>query len=137
MAKNQKRWTYSPSKSTRPGIPVSLKAEVTTRVNELIESVLKPAHVRPHAEDERFNYIIDIFGKWYQSYFYFCATYRVAGENPVPPTFETKFTRMEYAGSNRFHLSFMRHTGQWVQIYDDLTLDECLASIKDDEFFQP
>ncbi len=71
------------------------------------------------------------------SYFYFCATYRVAGENPVPPTFETRFTRMEYAGSNCFHLSFMRHTGQWVQVYDDLTLDECLAYVKDDEFFQP
>ena len=137
MTKNQKRRTYSPSKASRSGISDAFKAEVTREANRLIDSVLKPKYVMPHAEDERFNYIIDIFGKWYHSYFYFCATYRVAGENPVPPTFETKFTRMEYAGSNCFHLSFMRHTGQWVQVYDDLTLDECLAYVKDDEFFQP
>ena len=137
MTKNQKRWTYSSSKASLSGISDAFKAEVTREANRVIDSVLKPRYVIPQAENERFNYIIDIFGKWYHHYFYFSATYRVAGENPVPPTFETKFTRMEYAGSNRFHLSFTRHTGQWVQIYNDRTLDECLASIKDDELFQP
>jgi hypothetical protein len=44
---------------------------------------------------------------------------------------------MEYAGNNRFHLSFMRHNGEWVQLYSGLTVDECLAAIKDEEFFYP
>ncbi len=37
---------------------------------------------------------------------------------------------MEYAGNHRFHLSFMRHTGQWVELYTGLSLDECLAAIR-------
>ncbi len=28
------------------------------------------------------------------------------------PDFEAKFARMQYAGKGRFHLAFMRHTGQ-------------------------
>jgi hypothetical protein len=78
-----------------------------------------------------------MYGKWYHRYFYFCATYCVPGPNATVPSFEAKFARMEYAGNNRFHLAFMRHTGQWVEMYTGLSLDECLAAIRDDPFFQP
>ena len=137
MPKQQKRWVYSPPKQTRPKVPDTLKTEVTTRANELIESVLKPTYIKPPAEDQQFNYIIDIYGKWYHSYFYFCATYRVVGPHAITPTFEAKFARMEYAGNSRFHLSFMRYTEQWVQLYSDLSVDECLAAIKDEPYFVP
>jgi hypothetical protein len=43
---------------------------------------------------------------------------------------------MEFAGQNRFHLAFMRHTGQWVVLYEALPLDECLDAIRDDPWFQ-
>jgi hypothetical protein len=29
----------------------------------------------------------------------------------------------------------MRYTGQWIQIYTDLTVDECIESIRDDPYF--
>jgi hypothetical protein len=61
----------------------------------------------------------------------------VAGPNPVEPSFETKFARMQYAGNRRFHLSSMRYTGQWIQLYTDLTVDECMQAIRDEPFFQP
>ena len=127
----------SRSKSTKAGVPDAVKTEVTTKANELIETVLKPKHIQPPPDNPQFNYIIDIFGKWYQRYFYFCATYHVSGPNAVSPTFEVKFARMEYAGDNNFHLSFMRHTGQWVVLYTDQSLDECLETIKDDPNFFP
>jgi hypothetical protein len=82
-------------------------------------------------------YVADIYGKWYQRYFYFCATYNVPGPNAIASSFESKFARLEYAGSNNFHLSFMRHTGQWVELYTDQSLDECLEIIKDDPNFFP
>ncbi len=44
---------------------------------------------------------------------------------------------MEYVGDGRFALAFMRHTGQWVELYEGLTVDECLKAIKDDPWFQP
>ena len=40
-------------------------------------------------------------------------------------------------GNGKFALSFMRHTGEWVRIYDALTVDECLKAIQDDPWFVP
>jgi len=31
----------------------------------------------------------------------------------------------------------MRYTGQWIQLYTDLTVDECIETILDEPFFQP
>jgi len=33
------------------------------------------------------------------------------------------------------HISFMRYTGQWIQIYTDLTVDECIETVRDDPYF--
>ena len=137
MAKQQKPWGYSPRKATTSQLQETLKRAVTTKANELIETVLKPKHIQPPPENPQFNYIVDIYGKWYHRYFYFCATYCVPGPNATVPSFEAKFARMEYAGNNCFHLAFMRHTEQWVEMYTGLSLDECLAAIRDDPFFQP
>ncbi len=134
MPKRQKRWVYVPPKAA---ISNTLKSEVTTKANELIDSVLKPAHIKPPPDNPQFNYIVDIYGKWYHSYFYFCAKYCVPGPDALVPDFEAKFARLQYAGNNLFHLSFLRHTGEWVQLYSDLPLDECLTAIRDEPFFFP
>ena len=135
MAKQQKRWVYSPRKPKPPPVAETLKREVTTKANELIETVLKPRYIQPPPENPQFNYIVDIYGKWYHSAFYFCATYCVPGPNAIVPSFEAKFARMQYAGNQRFHLSYMRYTEQWVELYTDQTVDECLAAIRDDPYF--
>jgi len=31
----------------------------------------------------------------------------------------------------------MRHTEEWMEIFPDLTLDEYLAAVRDDPWFQP
>lgn len=114
-----------------------LKVEVTTKANEFIDSFLKPTYIKPHDANEQFNYITNVYGKWYHNYFYFCTWYRHPGPEPddQAPGFEAKFARMEYVGGNRFNLSFMRHTGQWIELYYDQSLDECLTAIKEDPFF--
>ena len=70
------KWVYSPSGSTPAKITVSdaVKTEVAAKANELIENVLKPTHIKPPPEGISINYIADIYGKWYQRYFYFCST---------------------------------------------------------------
>ena len=123
-------------KTSTASLPESLKREVITKANELIETVLKLKYIQAPPENPQFNYIVDIYGKWYHKAFYFCAEYHVGGPNPVEPGFEVKFARMQYAGNRRFHLSFMRHTGQWVQLYNtDLTVDECIETVRDDAYF--
>ena len=137
MAKNQKRWVYRPKKPPSPKVPESIKAHVETQANQLIESFLKPAYIKPPPEEPRFNYLVELSTKWYRNYFYFCSRYCSPGPNAISPYFEDKFARLEYAGSDSFHLAFMRHTGQWQEIYQGLTLDECLQAIREEPFFHP
>jgi hypothetical protein len=130
-------WGPTSRKGSKPKIPDTLKATVEARSKELVESVLKPRGIQPPLDDTRFNYIVDVYTKWHGSNFYFLSKYQCPGPNAISPFFETGFARMEYAGQDRFNLSIMRHTGQWQRIFFDLTLDECLTSIRDDPFFGP
>ena len=42
---------------------------------------------------------------------------------------------MQYAANQRFHLSYMRYTEQWIELYTNLTVDECIETIRDDPYF--
>jgi len=134
----QKIWVYSPPK---PKVPDAVKTELEGKATELINTVLKPEHVKPPPKDTKWNYIVDIYTKWHRNYFYFCAKYACPGPNVISPYFETGFARLEYTGSvggkRHFNLSYMRHTGKWWEIRHGLTVEECLAEIRDGGFFQP
>jgi hypothetical protein len=136
MAK--KKWGYFPSaKSAGPALDPTAKARIEAKVQELIDKELKPKHVKPPPEDDRFNYITDITLKWHGSTLFLVAVYACPGPNAISPTFEARFARMRPAGSDRFDLSFMRHTEKWVELYQGQSLDECLACIRDDPWFIP
>ena len=137
MSKRQRTWVYSPAKPPKLQVPEAIKAEAEAKAAVLIDTVLKPTHIKPPREKERFNYIVDIYAKWYRSYFYFCATYACPGPDALSPTFESKFARLEYVGGQRFNHSYMRYTDEWLEIFQDLSLDECLAAIKDGGPFSP
>jgi len=115
----------------------ALKQEVNQKAGDLIENVLKPKHVQTPPKGHQLNYLVDITTKWLGSKCYFTGVYRSPGPHAISPTFETKFARMEYVGNGQFALSFMRHTGQWVRLYDALSVDECLKAIQDDPWFVP
>jgi hypothetical protein len=57
MANIRKMWSFSPSKQSKLKVPDTVKADVETKANDLIETVLKPNYIKSHSEDERFNYI--------------------------------------------------------------------------------
>lgn len=136
MAKQREPWRIRQGKK-KPDLTASLKTEVETKAQELIEKSLKPKYVRPPQKDERFNYISDIGAKWYRNYFYFIATYACPAPNALSPTFEWKFARMEPLGDGAFALYAMRHTGnEWVGVLDALSLDECMRAIRDDPWFE-
>ncbi len=137
MGTPREPWNIRPARK-RAAVPAALKTEVAAKAKELIETVLKPKHVRPPPPDGPFNHITDIGAKWHGNYFYFYSTYACPGPNALFPTFEAKFARMEPLGGGRFALYFMRHTGrEWVGIFDDLSVDECMKAIQDDAWFVP
>lgn len=137
MTQKQKMWTWGPAKQPKSKIPENIKRDLETKANDMVESFLKPTYIKPPPKDKDFNYIIDILTKWYRSYFYFCSKYHCPSPNAISPFFEDKFARLEYIGNNCFNLAFMRHTGQWLEIHFNLSIDECLAIIKEDPNFQP
>ena len=138
MAKRKKRWVYAPPKKPKPKVPDSLKAELIQKANEIIQNELKPyCSELDKGTKEKFNYIVDLYTTWWRNYFYFCSKYHSPGPNALSPFFDNKFARLEYVGEDSFNLSYMRHTGKWVEIHIDLSMDECLAVVKDDPLFHP
>jgi hypothetical protein len=137
MARQCKAWMITPKKASKPTVPDSIKVELEAKAAKLIEAVLKPKHIQPPPAREQFNYVTDIGAKWHSNSFYFISTYTCPGPNAISPTFESKFAPMEYLGDGRFAPCFMRHTGEWVGIYDALSVDQSMKAIQDDEWFVP
>jgi hypothetical protein len=137
MSRSQYQWVYSPKKPAPPKVPEALKRRVAAEANALIETVLRPLHIQPPPEDPQFNYLVDLSTKWFRSYFYFCSRYAVSGPHAIVPFFDDRFARLEYIGGDRFNLAAMRHNGEWIEIFPDLSLDECLAAVRDDPWFHP
>lgn len=134
--KPPKRWMYSPTSRPKHKIPEVFKQQVTIRCNAFVKRVFRPK-ILPPPEDVRLSYIVDLSTSWFHSFFYFCATYRCPAPECISEFFEVKFTRLEYTGGDRFHLAYMRHTGQWQVVFLDLTLDECLDTIEKTPIFWP
>jgi len=129
-----KIWATS-VKQQKPKVPESIKQSLKEKAEQLIEGTLKPRYIQPPPTEHDFNYIADIYCKWYRNYFYFCATYNSPSPNAISPSFESKFARMEYVGDEKYNLSFMRHNGQWVELYYDLPINKSLELIVEDGCF--
>jgi hypothetical protein len=137
MPKPRKPWTFGAGKKPKTSLPGTLKDEVDTKAKALIETVFKPKHIEPPPTGHQLNYLTDITTKWLGSKLYFISVYASPGPNAISPSFEAKFARMQYVGGGKFALAFQRHTGQWVELYEGLSVDECLTAIRDDPWFQP
>ena len=137
MAKQRKAWVFDPANRPKSELPGTLKDEVDTKAGELIENVHKLTHIQPLPEGSQSNYITDIKTKWIGSTCYFISVYACPGPNAIAPSFEEKFARMELVGDAKFNLSFMRHTGKWVELYAGISVDDCLKAIQDDPWFMP
>lgn len=135
--KPPKTWVYSPDKPPKPKVPESEKELVQQKCNELIETELKPKYIEPPPTDHDFNYRVDIFGKWYRSYFYFCSIFNCPSPRAISPSFESRFARLEYMGRDCFNVAYMRHTGQWHEILYEVTLKECLSELRNNPLLQP
>jgi hypothetical protein len=131
-----KMWIYSPPKSSKSKVPDDLKAELTEKAERLLQD-WRPQYIKAPLPGYQFNYIVELYSKWFRSDFYFCAKYACPSPTALSPSFEARFTRLEYVGDRQFNIAFMRHTGQWVETEQGLTIDQCLRSIREDGFYQP
>jgi len=136
-SKEQFGWVYDPPKPKKPKVPDATKALVQEKFDELIETFYKPTYIKPPPTDNDFNYLVDLYGKWYRNYFYICGTYNCPSPRAISPSFECRFSRFEYVGSDAFDMAYMRHTGQWLTLMQGLTLEECLHEARTNPTVQP
>lgn len=137
MARKARGWYYNPPKPPKPKVPESTKSDIKKIADEFVESFLKPECIKPEPRDKRFNYLVDIFTKWWRNYFYFYAKYCSPGPHAISPFFEEGFTRLEFVSEDNFKLSYMRHTGQWWEVFTNLSLEECLETMREMPIFTP
>lgn len=130
-------WVYSP-KAVK--VPEKLKKEIDKKLGEWIE-FLKKKYIKKPPKKLRFNHLVDIYSKWIQNRFYLCSKY-ICPKGYLSPWFENRFARLEYTGKrfserDNFQLFFMRHTGKWIKILEDKSLNQCIQEIKSSHWFVP
>ena len=133
-----RNYTWAPARTkTGTKITDTLKHEVESKADSLIDKVLKPKYIEPPDDNSTLNYVVDIFSKWHGRFFYFTSKYKCPGPNAISPFFDNNFARLEFIGNSRFNLAYMRHTGQWNEVGFDLSLKECFDAIENWPHFMP
>lgn len=135
MIATRKIWTWAPAKPS--AVPQQIKCSVSAHARDLINSQLKPTHIKPPPKSAKFNYLVDISAKWKGRFFYFVSKFACPGPNAMSPFFETGFARLEYQSSGKFNLAYMRHTGKWWQVYVELSIHDAISTIAEEQIFQP
>ncbi len=135
MARSREPWNIRPAKKSAT-FTASIKSEVEAKAKDLIENVLKPKHVLPPQKDQQLNYITDITAKWFRNNFYFVLTYACpAPGRPFTYVRVEVCTEWNPLAPASFALYAMRYTrqGKWVGVLDALSVDECMAAIRENE----
>jgi hypothetical protein len=133
MIASRKKWTWAPAKPS--AVPPAIKVDVQARAQQLIDSHLTPTYLKPPLKNPKFNYLVGISTMWHGRFFYFVSRYASPGPNTISPFFESGFARLEYQSNGQFNLAYMRHTGQWWEVYTNLTIQEVVNVIAKEPLF--
>ena len=134
MAKSERRWvrvrTLDPQE----------KRAIAARCERFITETVKPRFL-PEIRPTRFNYPVDIFGKWRGDKYSFITRYRSGFPDNAGEEFDSPFARLDHAPEHlqeaRFDVMWRRHTGQWWRLHACVSLEEALHLIETDPHLWP
>ena len=112
------------------------KITITAACQQLINEVLKPRFL-PLIRPTKFNYPIDIQGKWHGTRYRFIQRFRSGFPENLNEEFDAPFTRLDWVGRDRFDVQWHRHTGAWFCLYRRLSLTQALKAIETDGHLHP
>ncbi len=134
MVKQKGRWIRVKSLTKEE------KAAIAAICDRFIADVLKPRFL-PEVRPTKFNYPVDIFGKWRGNKYSFVTRYRSGFSENYEEEFDAPFTRLDHVdeclNETRFNVMWHRHTGQWWRLHSAVTLDEVLRMIETEPMLQP
>lgn len=128
-------WISKESRKIKVKLADSEKNEISSQCQPLVE-LFKSQYVKENP-DKRFNYLVDVYTKWYQNYLYFCEKFKSEHPKRIKDEYEVKFVRLERTGKDRYNFSYFRHTEQWFLVTIDLTLKDSLEMMQANPNFQP
>jgi hypothetical protein len=131
-----RRWVYVGGRAGNKPSPGE-KSVIIATCDKFISEVLKPRflpEIRPRSEC---NYPIAIYGKWHGNKYRFITRYRSDDPRSYEPEFESPFARIEYVRRDCFDLSWHRHTGEWLCMFERLSLTDALNTIESMPHFAP
>lgn len=134
MGKPQRRWVRTKSLA-----PVE-KARMAAVCERFIAETLKPRFL-PAIVPSRFNYPVDIVGRWRGSKYSFITCYRSGFPDNLGEEFDSAFARLDHVEEclkeTRFDVMWHRHTGQWWRLHSSVTLEEALRLIETEPALRP
>ena len=112
------------------------KAAITTACQRLIDEFMKPGFL-PAIRPTKFNYPVDILGKWHGSKYRFIQRYRSGYPDNLGEEFDSPFARLDWISHDRLDIMWHRHTGEWFRLHRGLSLEMGLATLKSDGHLHP
>jgi hypothetical protein len=117
--------------------PATEKAAIMAACDAFIATVLTPRCLPTVSPSSTYNYPIAIHGKWHGNRYRFLTRYRSDDPRSAAPEFDAPFARLDYVGRDLFDLSWHRHNGEWVRMFERVSLTEAFNLIESVPFFQP
>jgi hypothetical protein len=134
MRKREKRWVRVRALTREE------KTTIAAACERFIGDTLKPRFL-PEVRPTKFNYPVDIFGKWRGSQYSFITRYRSGFPDNLGEQFNAAFTRLDHVeecpAETRFDVMWRRHTGQWWRLHSSVSLQEALQLLKTESLLQP
>lgn len=116
------------------------KDAIAAVCERFIADTLKPRFL-PIVRPTKFNFPVDIFGRWRGNKYSFITRYRSGFPDNLGEEFDAAFTRFDHVDEDlagtRFDVMWHRHTGQWFRLYTAVTLGEALHLFSTDGLLQP
>ncbi len=118
------------------GLLANEKAQITATCERFIDDVLKP-RVLPVIQPTKWNYPVDIQGRWNGSRYRFLQRYRSGFEDSMGEEFDAPFVRLGWIAPDRFNIQWHRHTGGWFCRHQDKTLAQAHQLMLSDRILHP
>ena len=110
------------------------KAQILTVIQEFLAEEVTPRYVREETVHDKYPYPIHIRAEWRKNTIFFVKQLM----NPqTQEPFEYDYAKMSLKAGSHFNVAYHRHTGRYVILYYDISLNECLEVLRTDMLLQP
>lgn len=131
-----KQWLPVHRARRPPPVLAAEKQAIIIACETFIREVLKPRFL-PRITPTEFNYVIDLHGAWAAGRYPFMQRYRSGMAHNAGEEFDAPFVRIDRMGRDSFDIHWMRHTGKWWPLHEDVTLAEALTLLESDAVLHP